>query len=74
MHGHDRYLIEIFWSAEDEGFIATVPDLPGCSAWGATPEQALREMQDAKAAWLEARHLAGEPLPEPTTPPHLAAG
>lgn len=42
-----KYLIEIFWSDEDEGHIAIVPDLPGCSAWGATEEEALREIHDA---------------------------
>lgn len=70
----DRYLIQIFWSAEDEGYLAIVPDMPGCSAWGASPEEALREVQDAKAAWLEARHKAGEPPPEPSARPHDAVG
>jgi hypothetical protein len=39
-----RYLVEVFWSDEDEGYIAVVPDLPGCSAFGTTPEEAVREI------------------------------
>jgi antitoxin HicB len=68
-----KYLIEIFWSDEDEGYIATCPDLPGCSAWGATPAEAARQMEDAAAAWVEARLQAGEPLPEPSTRARQAA-
>ena len=49
-----RYPLEIFWSEEDKGFIAEAPDLPGCSAWGATEANAAREAQRAIAAWLEA--------------------
>ena len=60
-----EYLIEVFWSAEDGGFIATVPDLPGCSAFGNSREEAVREVEDAIAAWIEARRAAGEPIPEP---------
>ncbi len=61
-----KYLIEVFWSDEDNGYIAVVPDLPGCSAWGATPEEAIREIQDAIDAWLEACRQSGDPIPEPT--------
>lgn len=60
-----RYLIEIFWSDEDEGYIAVVPDLPGCSAVGDTPEDAAHEIQTAIAAWLEACAKSGDPIPEP---------
>lgn len=55
-----HYLVKIFWSHEDEGYIATVPDLPGCCAWDATEFEALREIQDAAAAWIEAYHQPGE--------------
>jgi predicted RNase H-like HicB family nuclease len=41
-----KYLIEIFWSDEDEGYIATIPDLPGCSAWGNTPIEALQQIRE----------------------------
>ncbi|MBS0307068.1 MAG: type II toxin-antitoxin system HicB family antitoxin [Proteobacteria bacterium] len=53
----------IFWSAEDGGFIAEVPDLPGCSAWGATEADAAREARDAIAARLEAARSAGKAAP-----------
>lgn len=45
-----HYPLNIFWLAEDEGFIAEVPDLPGCSAWGKTEADAVREAQHAIAA------------------------
>jgi predicted RNase H-like HicB family nuclease len=49
----DHY-INIFWSDEDGGSIADIPDLEACSAFGATPAEALAELERAKAAWLEA--------------------
>ena len=61
-----RYPLEIFWSEEDEGFIAEAPDLPGCSAWGATEANAAREAQRAIAAWLQAARVAGRVIPEPS--------
>jgi predicted RNase H-like HicB family nuclease len=36
-----KYLVEVFWSDGDQGYIAVVPDLPGCSAWGSTPGKLL---------------------------------
>lgn len=54
----DRYAIEIFWSWVDEGFIAKVPDLPGCSAFGRTRAEASEEIGPAIAAYLEARRNA----------------
>jgi len=61
-----RYPLEIFWSEEDKGFIAEAPDLPGCSAWGATEANAAREAQRAIAAWVEAARAAGREIPEPS--------
>ncbi|MGO9171101.1 MAG: type II toxin-antitoxin system HicB family antitoxin [Rhodomicrobium sp.] len=61
-----RYPIQVFWSEEDAGFIAAVPDLPGCSAWGATQVEAVREVEDAIAAWIEAMKAAGNPIPQPS--------
>lgn len=58
------YHINIFYSEEDEGYIADIPDLKYCSAWGATPEDALREVMLAKAAWIEATTAKGQPIPE----------
>ncbi|NNC91078.1 MAG: type II toxin-antitoxin system HicB family antitoxin, partial [Acidimicrobiia bacterium] len=46
------YSINVFFSEEDNGWIAVIPDLPGCSAYGDTPEQALAEVGIAKLAWL----------------------
>jgi predicted RNase H-like HicB family nuclease len=59
------YHINIFYSEEDGGYIADIPDLDSCSAFGATPEQALAEVKQAKSAWLEAARQAGKPIPEP---------
>ncbi len=57
------YHINIFYSEEDGGYIADIPDLQACSAFGATPEEALRELELAKQAWLEAAQAAGKPIP-----------
>lgn len=59
------YHINIFYSEEDEGYIADIPDLSGCSAFGETPEEALQEVQIAKQAWLAAARDAGKPIPAP---------
>jgi predicted RNase H-like HicB family nuclease len=59
------YHINIFHSDEDGGYIADIPDLKACSAFGATAEQALREVEQAKEAWLDAARAAGKPIPEP---------
>ena len=47
------YHINIFYSDEDEGYIADIPDLEFCSAFGKTPEEALAELKIAKEIWLE---------------------
>lgn len=59
------YHINIFYSEEDGGYIADIPDLDSCSAFGATPEQALVEVEKAKKAWIEAAHQSGKPVPSP---------
>lgn len=59
------YHINIFFSDEDGGYIADIPDLQACSAFGDTPEQALSEVERAKAAWLAAAKEAGKPIPPP---------
>jgi antitoxin HicB len=48
------------------GFIATVPDLPGCMSDGETPEEALANVRDAIAAWIEAAHDMGHAVPQPS--------
>jgi predicted RNase H-like HicB family nuclease len=59
------YHINIFFSSEDGGYIADIPDLQSCSAFGETTEDALKQVEIAKAAWLEAARDAGKPIPEP---------
>ena len=59
------YHINIFYSEEDSGYIADIPDLKGCSAFGPTPEEALQELQEAKRAWLDAARAEGLLIPEP---------
>ncbi|MBN2467508.1 MAG: type II toxin-antitoxin system HicB family antitoxin [Deltaproteobacteria bacterium] len=59
------YHINIFYSEEDEGYIADVPDLKHCSAFGTTPEEALQEVIIAKEAWLKAARKNRKPIPPP---------
>ncbi len=59
-----KYRVEIAYSERDEGYIARVPEL-GCSAWGATVEEAAREVQDSIEAHLEALRKLGRPIPKP---------
>lgn len=65
------YHINIFYSEEDEGYIADIPDLEACSAFGETAEEALREVEIAKAAWLEAAKAEGKPIPAPRYRPAI---
>jgi len=65
------YHINVFYSQEDEGYIADVPDLPHCTAFGETPEQALAEVLKAKAAWIEAAQAEGRTVPAPTFRPAI---
>lgn len=65
------YHINIFYSAEDASYIADIPDLESCSALGATPEEALAELERAKAAWLEAARAQGKPIPPPRYRPAI---
>ena len=59
------YHINILYSEADEGYIADIPDLKACSAFGDTPEEALKEVLIAKAAWIEAALAEGIPVPPP---------
>jgi predicted RNase H-like HicB family nuclease len=65
------YHINIFWSDEDGEYIADVPDLKYCSASGATPDEALREVLIAKSLWLEAASEKGLTIPEPRYRPAI---
>lgn len=59
------YHISIFYRDEDASYIADIPDLKMCSAFGETPDEALAEVELAKQAWLEAARSEGKPIPEP---------
>jgi len=59
------YHINIFFSNEDGGYIADIPDLEACSAFGRTPEEALAEVEKAKEAWLEVARESGQAIPVP---------
>ncbi|MBI4556956.1 MAG: type II toxin-antitoxin system HicB family antitoxin [Candidatus Hydrogenedentes bacterium] len=59
------YHTNIFYSEEDGGYIADIPDLDACSAFGDTPAEALREVEIAKQAWLEAAAAEGKLIPPP---------
>lgn len=60
-----HYHINVFYSEEDGGYIADIPDLEACSAFGQTPQEAVGEVERAKKAWLAAAREAGRPIPEP---------
>ncbi len=59
------YHINVFYSDEDEGYIADIPDLKYCSAFGDTAEAAVHEVLKAKTAWLETANAEGKPIPLP---------
>lgn len=65
------YHINLLYSEEDGGWIADIPDLAHCSAFGETAEEALRQVQIAKAAWLEAAEEDGKPIPPPQYRPAI---
>ncbi len=60
-----RYEVIVYWSAEDEVYIAEVPELPGCAAHGGTPSKALSQAQRAISLWLATAREFGDPIPEP---------
>jgi predicted RNase H-like HicB family nuclease len=67
------YHINVFYSDADGGYIADIPDLEACSAFGSSPEEALSELAKAKEAWLAAARDAGKPIPEPRYRPAIYA-
>lgn len=60
-----KYEVIIYWSQEDDAFIAEVPQLAGCTAHGASQDEALRNAQDATELWIETAKEFGDPIPEP---------
>ncbi len=65
------YHINIFYSEDDEGYIADIPDLKYCSAFGETPKEALEEVQKAKEAWLKSAKSNSKAIPEPKYKPAI---
>lgn len=59
------YHINIFYSEDDEGYIADIPDLEACSAFGNTHDEAFHEIKKAKELWIEAARAEGKPIPAP---------
>jgi predicted RNase H-like HicB family nuclease len=65
------YHINIFYSEEDAAYVADIPDLDACSALGRTAEEALVEVERARALWLEAARATGKPIPNPRYRPAI---
>ena len=61
----EKYEIIIFWSEEDQVFVAEVPELPGCLAHGDTQEAALNNAKEALRLWIDTALECGDPVPEP---------
>ncbi len=60
-----KYEIIIFWSDDDQAFLAEVPELPGCKADGATYQKALANVEVIIREWIETAQELGRPIPEP---------
>jgi len=68
------YHINVFYSAEDGGYIADIPDLEACSPFGGSAEEAFAEVEKADEAWLDAAREAGKTIPAPRYRPTIYAG
>ncbi len=60
-----KYEIILYWSNEDQAFVAEVPGLPGCMAHGDDQETALQNIKDAMGFWIERARELGRPVPQP---------
>ena len=60
-----KYEVIIYWSTEDQTYIADVPELPGCVAHGSTQQAALANANDAIRLWIDTAKEFGDPVPEP---------
>jgi predicted RNase H-like HicB family nuclease len=60
-----RYEIIVYWSDEDQAFIAEVPELPGCAADGATYQEAITNAEVVIREWIETATEMGRPIPQP---------
>lgn len=63
-----KYQMQIVWSQDDQAFLVTVPELPGCMADGETYEQAVINAQASIARWIETARELGRSVPEPVRP------
>lgn len=61
----NKYEVIIYWSHEDEAFVAEVPELPACAAHGPTQQEALASAQEAIRLWVGTAKEFGDPIPEP---------
>ena len=66
-----HYHINIFFSEADGGYIADIPDLEACSAFGKTPSEALKQVQITKQLWLQAAKSERKPIPKPRYRPAI---
>lgn len=62
---YDHYSMVIEWSEEDQAYLVTVPELPGCRTHGSTHEAAVHQGLDAMPSWITARMASGRPIPQP---------
>ncbi|MBI4672233.1 MAG: type II toxin-antitoxin system HicB family antitoxin [Chloroflexi bacterium] len=62
-----KYEIIIYWSEDDEAFVAEVPELPGCMAHGETQAAALKNINEAIQLWIDTAMEFGDPIPEPSS-------
>ena len=60
----DKYEIILYWSNDDRGFVAEVPELPGCSAHGNSHEAALSHVREAIRLWVDTAREYGDPIPQ----------
>jgi predicted RNase H-like HicB family nuclease len=60
-----KYEVIIYWSEDDQGFIAEVPELPGCAADGASYQEALTSVEVIIQEWIETAEELGRPVPKP---------
>lgn len=60
-----KYEIVLYWSHDDDAFVAEVPELAGCSADGVTRQEALANVEVVIAEWLETARELGRPIPQP---------
>ena len=60
-----KYEVIVYWSDDDQAYVAEVPELPGCATHGDTPDAALRNAQDAIELWIDTAKEVGDAIPKP---------